>query len=292
MVSMAKNKRRPFTARLARWRIGIQASFLLLWLDPFLLRLHNVCSPVFHCYSCPLALFACPIGVLANFSALHLMPLLAIGTLLIFGGLFGSFICGWSCPFGFLQDLLARIPTPKFQAPAWLGHVRYAVLVGLVLAVPFFFGETHPLFFCRVCPAGAVEAALPYTVQTAIYSDQTMWPSAAKSVILVAFLVAALFMWRPWCTLFCPLGAIFGLCNRVSAIFLRFHSDRCNHCDVCRRLCHYGGRSESRAGELECVRCLDCTQCQAITVEHVFSDRNTDGPAPQAPHSSPPQQPG
>ena len=59
----------------------VQAGFLLAWLDPLLLRMHNVCGPVFHCYSCPLATFACPIGMLANFSALHVIPFAALGTL-------------------------------------------------------------------------------------------------------------------------------------------------------------------------------------------------------------------
>ena len=112
---MAKNKW-GWASRLAGWRGWIQAAFLLAWLDPWLLRLHTICGPVFHCYSCPLATFGCPIGILANFSALHLIPFAALGTLVVVGALVGSFVCGWACPFGFLQDLLARIPTPEIHA--------------------------------------------------------------------------------------------------------------------------------------------------------------------------------
>ena len=65
--------------------IWVQAGFLLAWLDPFLLRLHGICSPVFHCHSCPWATFACPIGILAQYGALHVFPFLAVGTLLIVG---------------------------------------------------------------------------------------------------------------------------------------------------------------------------------------------------------------
>ena len=67
--------------RLARWRWWVQGGFLLAWLDPWMIRMHTVCSPVFHCYSCPLATFACPIGVLANFSALHMFPFIVVGML-------------------------------------------------------------------------------------------------------------------------------------------------------------------------------------------------------------------
>jgi polyferredoxin len=261
----------PFLTKLARRRWWIQTGFLLAWLDPLVLRLHTVCAPVFHCYSCPLATFACPIGILANFSAWHLVPLLALGTLAVLGAVFGSFVCGWACPFGFLQDLAARIPTRKFPLPAWLGYCRYGVLGVLVLAIPYLFGEQHPLFFCRLCPAGAVEAALPNTARLALMGEAIVWPTAAKMVILAVILLAMLFTWRPWCTVFCPLGAIYGLLSRVSFLFLRFHQDRCQECELCRSLCRGGGRPERRIDSLRCVRCLECANCRAVSVETVFA---------------------
>ncbi len=281
-MAMAKRKSIPFTARVARWRVWVQAAFLLVWLDPLLLRLHTVCSPVFHCYSCPLATFACPIGVLANFSALHVWPVLAVGTLLVVGAVLGTFICGWVCPFGLLQDLAARVPTPKYRPPRWMTHFRYVVLVGLVLVIPYFFGSEHPLFICRVCPAGAVEAALPNMATTAWSGGPVAWPSAAKLLVLAAFVVGIFFMWRPWCTLFCPLGAIFSMMNRASIFFLRIDEPRCRDCSLCRKRCHYGGQAEKRAHDMECIRCLDCTRCNVITVDHVFARRKDEAePATQ-----------
>lgn len=243
----------------------------MAWLDPLMIRMHTVCSPVFHCYSCPLATFACPIGVLANFSALHMFPYLAVGTLLAVGALFGSFVCGWACPFGFLQDLIARIPTRKFTLPAWMGGFRYAVLAVFVLVIPYLWGEAHPLFFCRLCPTGAIEAALPNMVRLAVADEPIVWLTAAKTIILVVILFAMLFTWRPWCTLFCPLGAIYGLLNRFSAVFLRFHPNRCGDCETCRSLCVDGGPPERRVDGLRCVRCLECTRCQAVTVETILT---------------------
>jgi ferredoxin-type protein NapH len=265
MVSMAKHSRIAAGSRFARWRVWVQAAFLLAWLDPLMVRMHTVCSPVFHCYSCPLATFACPIGVLANFSAIHMVPFIALGTLMIFGAAFGSLICGWVCPFGFLQDLLARIPTRKFELPAWLGYCRYAVLLSLVLAIPFLYGDGHPLFFCRVCPAGALEAALPNTAQSAL-AGAVIWPTPAKTIVLLFVVGGALFTWRPWCTLLCPLGAIYTLCNRISLVFVHFHPDRCTDCDLCRQFCHYRGRGQRRADDLRCIRCLECVACRAVTV--------------------------
>ena len=77
-----QSKFNAFINKLVPQRVWVQLGFLLVWLDPFGLRFHNICAPVFHCYSCPLATFACPIGVLANFSALHLFPFFAVGMLM------------------------------------------------------------------------------------------------------------------------------------------------------------------------------------------------------------------
>ena len=272
MPMVKKTRLNDLTSKLLGGRIWIQASFLLVWLDPLGLRWHSMCSPVFHCYACPLATFACPIGVIAQFSALHVFPFIAVGLLIAVGALFGSLICGWVCPFGFLQDLAAKVPTPKFDLPKFTGYGRYVMLVGAVLAVPYFFGEQHPLFVCRICPAGALEAAVPNVVGQAIAAQQVVWPNAIKLTILGLFLTAIFFMRRPWCRMLCPLGAIFSLFNRVSAFFLRFDASECTQCERCHQLCEYGIEPEKTPNDLRCIRCLECTKCnpQALTLASIF----------------------
>ncbi len=252
------------SAFLRRRRVWFQAAFLLIWLDPLMLRLHNVCGPVFHCYSCPLAFVACPIGVIANFSALHLVPFMAIGTLLLVGGLVGGAVCGWACPFGFIQDLAGKLPIRKWGVPRWLGYTRYAVLAGLAIAVPYVWGEAHALFFCRLCPAGALEGALPNTVRQAAAGGPTVWPNAAKLTILGLFVVSIFFVLRPWCRVVCPLGAIFGLFNRGSALMLRFEQGGCRSCGGCEHMCRYGVLPSTTINNSRCIRCLECTRCEAI----------------------------
>ena len=270
MVAMANQTFAEKPSRLIRWRIWVQAAFAVVWIDPLGLRLHTICSPVFHCYACPLALFACPIGVIANFSALHTIPFLAIGTLVVVGGIFAGFVCGWACPFGFLQDLVGRIPVPKFKLPPWTQHFRYVVLGVTVLAVPYLWGEGHWLFICRLCPAGTLEGAMYNAGKAAAQGTEIPWPSIAKLTVF-GLIVAAMFVtWRPWCTVLCPLGAIFGLFNRVSAIFLHVHPEDCTHCGRCAKECKMGLRSDVQLGDPTCIRCMDCTRCSAIHVETIL----------------------
>lgn len=262
MIKSTKNSvpRKRRRIKLATVRPWVQTAFLGLWLGPLGLRAHYVPGCVFHCYACPLASFACPIGILGQYSALHLVPVLAIGVLLLVGALVGSLACGWACPFGFLQDLLAKIPTPKFRIPTWMGAGRFLTLFGLVIAVPYFWGEKSPLFFCALCPTGAIESRI---MRSALgYPNITI--SVIKWTSALIFLAMALFAHRPWCSIFCPLGAIFAVFNRYSIFYLKFKTDSCSECNLCRSRCKYGVKIDQSINNSACIRCLECTTCPAI----------------------------
>ena len=77
----------------------------------------NVCTPGLNCYSCPGAVTSCPLGALQNsFSASgKTAPYYMVGIIMLYGLIFGRWICGWLCPFGLVQDLLHKIKTPKIK---------------------------------------------------------------------------------------------------------------------------------------------------------------------------------
>ena len=272
MEAMARPTISKNPSRLVRARHLVQAAFLAASLGPFGLRLHYICGPAFHCYACPLATFACPVGVLANFCALGVAPFIALGTVIVAGALLGGFICGWVCPFGLVQDLLAKVPLPKLRLPVRAGYARYAVLVGLVLVVPYLYGESHPLFICRVCPVGAMEAGLPAAGQ-ALAAGESFWAgmSTVKWVILGLFVVAALVKYRPWCTLFCPLGAMLGLFNRAALVRLKVDDQKCIACGACKKDCAIGLEPHRQLHDPLCIRCMECTRCDAVGVATAFS---------------------
>ncbi len=261
MSIVKKTAIQSFFARLVPHRLWVQAAFLMLWLDPLALRMHNICGPVFHCYACPLAAFGCPIGIIAQFGALHMIPFIAIGTLLLVGALLGSLICGWACPFGFLQDLAAKVPTPKLKIPRWAGYGRWVVLLGAVIAVPYFFGEEHPLFICRICVVGGWEAAAPDMVRAAGAGGPIPWVNPIKGTLMVLFVGAIFFTVRPWCRVLCPLGVVFAFCNRFSVFSMKLNDTACTSCRRCHKLCAYGAQPDHDPNADNCIRCLECTQC-------------------------------
>ncbi|MFZ2655348.1 MAG: 4Fe-4S binding protein [Victivallales bacterium] len=122
---------RFYTAVIATW---------LMNLNIFGISFKKFCAPGFNCHGCPWASMACPVGVFTFSSAIHQLPALAISSILAVGLVFGRMACGFICPFGLLQDLLHRIPSPKLKLPKILLYGKYLFLLLFVMLLPFIFG--------------------------------------------------------------------------------------------------------------------------------------------------------
>ena len=72
------------------------------------------CNPGMNCYSCPAAGLACPIGAMqaASNSADYRLGFYAMGIVLAIGVVLGRAVCGFLCPFGLIQELIHKIPSP------------------------------------------------------------------------------------------------------------------------------------------------------------------------------------
>src|SRR5690554_3021803 len=131
----------------------------------------KLCLPILNCYSCPGALGACFIGSLQVSAgcSVYGISFYVLGFLALMGVLFGRLLCGFLCPFRFIQDLLHKIPLPKLQIPQRLDQImrfgKYLVLAFLILLLPFLaadsYGSTIPYFCKYLCPAGTLEAGIP-----------------------------------------------------------------------------------------------------------------------------------
>ena len=107
-------------------------------------NLKSICVPGLNCYSCPGAVFSCPLGSLqsALLSSKYRFPYYMLGMLLLFGILLGRLICGFLCPFGLVQELLYKIPTKKLQKNVWtrrLSRLKYVILAVFVILIPLVF---------------------------------------------------------------------------------------------------------------------------------------------------------
>ncbi len=227
----------------------------------------NVCAPGLNCYSCPGASAACPMGALQNAlsDSGKTVPYYMLGIILLYGLLFGRWICGFLCPFGLIQDLLHKIKTPKLgksRVTRVLSYFKYVILVFFGILFPLIYaGYEFPLpGFCKyICPAGTLEGAVGLLSNPDNESMLGMlgplftW----KFLLMVLFLVGAVFIYRFFCRFFCPLGALYGLFNRLSLVGVKVEQKACTDCGLCMGRCPMDIR---RVGDHECISCGACME--------------------------------
>ncbi len=227
--------------------------------------LKTVCSPGLNCYSCPGAAGACPLGSLQNALASSgaRVPFYVFGIILLYGLLVGRWICGFLCPFGLIQELLHKIKTPKIKkssATRVLSYLKYVILALFTIALPLIYAlRDFPLpAFCKyICPAGTLEGAIGLLANRA---NTDLLPMLGplftwKFVVLMAILIGSIFMYRFFCRFLCPLGALYGLLNKISLLGIKLDKPKCTDCGMCQAKCKMDIR---HVGDAECISCGEC----------------------------------
>lgn len=174
-------------------------------------------------------------------------------TLVIWGR--GTF-CGWLCPFGALQELLARAAAlvgwkPRVlhrRTDAALKWVKHAVLAALVAAA----------LMASPWTDAWVEVE-PFKTAISLHF-QREWPFVLWAL---ATLVASVAVYRGYCRYLCPLGAALALMGRVRALAWIPRRAACGTpCQSCRHRCAY--QAIDPAGRIDYTECFQCLDCVAI----------------------------
>lgn len=229
-----------------------------------------VCVPGLNCYSCPGAAGACPIGSLQAVigGSARSVSYYVTGTVLLFGAVFGRLICGFLCPFGFVQDLLHKIPSPKPAPPRRLDRAlrrgKYAALAAVLLLPAVLtdaFGIGAPYFCKYVCPAGTLEGGAPLLLGNETLRAAVGFLFSWKMGLLLLTLAGSVLLYRPFCKYLCPLGAIYGLLNRFSAYRMGVEQSACVHCRKCEKACKMG---VDVTGDINSAECIRCGACKAV----------------------------
>ena len=227
-------------------------------------NIKKICVPGLNCYSCPGAIASCPIGSFQSFimqkrgagGIIARVPFYVIGMLILFGVIFGRLVCGFLCPFGFLQEIIYKINTKKIRKnhiTRKLTVVKYIILIIFIIVLPLVL--MNPSFCKYICPAGTLEAGIFFAVTNdsikQIIGNLFYW----KLFLLITIISMSIFMYRFFCRFICPLGAIYSLFNNVSALGIKIDLDKCDHCNVCINTCLMDVK---KVGDRECIECGEC----------------------------------
>ncbi len=225
-----------------------------------------LCTPGINCYSCPGATLSCPMGSLQGAFSKGVSTIAYVGgIILLYAIIFGRTICGWLCPFGLIQDLLHKIPSPKLKKGKLthlLSYIKYGILVFFALGIPIFYAIRHvplPAFCKYICPAGTLEGGLvllSYKVNSSLFSalgGLFTW----KALLMVSILAGCIFIYRVFCRFLCPLGVIYGLFNKISFLGVKLDDSKCIHCNLCVTHCKV---DIHQVADRECIQCGDCIE--------------------------------
>ncbi len=231
-----------------------------------------LCSPGLNCYSCPGATTYCPIGAIQQLllgvrfsveSGAYYFSSYVVGTLGLIATATGRITCGWLCPFGLIQELLYKIPCKiKSEVPYFLRYVKYIMLFLFVFIFPVAlvneWGMGVPWFCKYVCPAGTLEAGIPMLILQPDLRATIGFLFYNKLAWLIMFMAWSVTTSRPFCKTTCPLGAFYGLFNKVSVLKLELQEDLCTKCGDCAAVCPMGIQFNESVGSPECILCMRC----------------------------------
>jgi NosR/NirI family nitrous oxide reductase transcriptional regulator len=171
-------------------------------------------------------------------------------TLFIWGrGLF----CGWLCPFGALQELVAwigqRLGLRQIKIPErWhrrLILLKYPILAGLVTTA-----------FFSLTLAEQLAEVEPFKTSITLYFVRH-WPFVMYALALLAI---GLFVHKFYCRYLCPLGAGLAVLGRLRVFSWLERVKRCGQpCQHCKNECGINAiRKDGRVDYDECIQCLEC----------------------------------
>lgn len=223
-------------------------------------------------------------------------PWLALASFLIVGVLIGKSLCGWICPFGFVQDLVGFIKRKQADFSSRthdsMVYMKYFVLgIALFVSVTFSvsklmgtgdgYEKAIGIFtkapFTTLSPAETLFGTVPkmiFNFRMALVSKSVMDAMSGISTLpplfwvqffVMAFvLVFAAFIPRGWCRYFCPHGAIMAVLNRFSFLGLRRDPVKCARggCRLCVSACPMRvpilDLPWEKFSDPECIYCMKC----------------------------------
>ncbi|MFB3826537.1 MAG: 4Fe-4S binding protein [Bryobacteraceae bacterium] len=193
----------------------------------------------------------CPVGSIQNVTVAladprYSIPIVVIAIFflpLVYALLFGRAFCGGVCPLGAMQELVAIRPVQVPPRLDWaLGFLKYAYL-GIAIWFALQPAPARDFVICRFDPFVG-------------FFRRT----GAPHMLFIggAFLVAGMFVGRPYCRWLCPYGGLLAWCSRLAWRGVSITPDKELDCGLCTHACPYGAIEKMRAVGRNCLYCARC----------------------------------
>lgn len=139
-----------------------------------------------------------------------------------------KFICAWGCQVGVLQDLIFRLNQNK----------NHMAVIGKQIKLPFILTNSVRVAFLCLFTIVAftwgtdiIEPIDPFKVYKPIHLGM-------MGIIFVGVLfMMSMFIYRPWCHLFCPFGLVGWFVEKLSLVKISVDYKTCIGCGKCETAC-------------------------------------------------------
>ena len=193
----------------------------------------------------------CPIGSIQNVTVAltdphYSIPIVVTATFflpLVAAVFVGRAFCGGVCALGAMQELVVIKPVqvPR-RLDRMLGLLRY-VYLGLALFFALKPVLAREFLICRFDPFVG-------------FFRRTGPPHML--ILGGVFLVAGMFVGRPYCRYLCPYGGLLAWCSRLARRGVTITPDKEMDCGLCSEACPYGAIEKMRAVGRDCLYCARC----------------------------------
>jgi polyferredoxin len=177
------------------------------------------------------------------------LPLMIVGLLLFMGYtlMFGRLFCGFICPIGAIQELAYKIPTKKKKIAGKALVLAFQVIFFILFIVLGIFSSIAILSYFGFEKFFHLDIVSPFFY------------------VFIALLLISVFIYRPFCRLFCPYGLLLSL-FAVKSIFKLRRNDKCIDCNNCEDACptSEAGREDLKRECYMCNRCREACAFEAI----------------------------
>ena len=193
--------------------------------------------------------------------------MIALSIFLLLVVLANKYICAWGCQAGTLQDLIFRINQTD----------RQKTVMGRQIKLPYIFTNTIRFLFLGAFTLSAFLWAMdiidpidPFK----LFKPQHL--GLFGGIFLFVLFLSGLFIYRPWCHLFCPFGLVGWLVEKISLVRISVDYNTCIACGKCATACP-STVMEAILKRNTCVipDCFACYTCREVcpTESIVFSTR-------------------
>ena len=151
------------------------------------------------------------------------------------------------------------------------------------VAVTNIVGMGKPAFCQYICPSGTLMGGIPLLSTHPELQMTIGWLFHWKLMLLLITIAGCILVYRFFCKLICPLGAIYGMLNKVSFYRLTVDESKCVHCGKCARICRMDVDPVKTPQSAECIRCGECAAaCPAEAIRlgfGIFRKKEASSPA-------------